>query len=382
MTAISLRVNGRAVSAEVEPRTHLADFLRDHLRLTGTHLGCEHGVCGACTVLIAGAPARSCIAYAVACEGLEIRTIEGFEDDALMAELREAFSREHGLQCGFCTAGMLISARDIVQRLPGAHERRIRTELSGNLCRCTGYVGIVAAVVSVASRRNRPAAAAAIAPPKAVARSAAIQSTHTPARAAPVAPSAPEPAREGWTRIDESFVIAAPPATVWQALADFPKVASCLPGAELTEHDARSVKGRLRVKLGPMAASFAGSATVQRDEAGMTGVAKGAGTDSGSRSRTRGELTYRLIPEAGGRQTRVAVTVQYDLQGPLAQFSRSNLARDFAGSVVAEFAANLNRVLAAGESVPPGPTRSLSVLGLLWSVIATRFRMLFRRSRQ
>jgi len=156
MTAISLRVNGRAVSAEVEPRTHLADFLRDHLRLTGTHLGCEHGVCGACTVLIAGAPARSCIAYAVACEGLEIRTIEGFEDDALMAELREAFSREHGLQCGCCTAGMLISSRDIVQRLPGADERRIRTELSGNLCRCTGYVGIVAAVASVVSKQTRP----------------------------------------------------------------------------------------------------------------------------------------------------------------------------------------------------------------------------------
>ena len=126
-------------------------------------------------------------------------------------------------------------------------------------------------------------------------------------------------------------MIGAPPATVWHALADFPKVAACLPGAELTEHDARSVKGRLRVKLGPMAASFAGSATVQHDDVGMTGVAKGAGTDSGSRSRTRGELTYRLTPEAGGRQTRIAVTVQYDLQGPLAQFSRSNLARDFAG---------------------------------------------------
>ncbi|MGH7126893.1 MAG: (2Fe-2S)-binding protein [Stellaceae bacterium] len=158
MTAISLTVNGRTVSAEVEPRTHLGDFLRDHLRLTGTHLGCEHGVCGACTVLISGAPARACIAYAVACDGLEIRTIEGFEDDALMAELREAFSREHGLQCGFCTAGMLISARDIVQRFPGADERRIRTELSGNLCRCTGYVGIVKAVTSVAAMHRESAA--------------------------------------------------------------------------------------------------------------------------------------------------------------------------------------------------------------------------------
>ena len=383
MTAISLTVNGRTVSAEVEPRTHLADFLRDHLRLTGTHLGCEHGVCGACTVLIAGAPARSCIAYAVACDGLEIRTIEGFEEDALMAELRDAFSREHGLQCGFCTAGMLISARDIVQRLPQADERRIRTELSGNLCRCTGYVGIVNAVASVAARQAKPAARPAVPPPKAVARSRPIQSAtpEVPTRAEPAMARAPEPAREGWTRIDESFVIAAPAAAVWQALADFPKVAACLPGAELTEHDARSVRGRLRVKLGPMAASFAGSATVQRDEVAMTGVAKGAGTDSGSRSRTRGELAYRLTPEAGGGQTRVAVTVEYDLQGPLAQFSRSGLARDFAGRVVAEFAANLNRALGAGEAQAATAPHPLNVLGLLWSLIWSRAKALFGRSR-
>src|SRR5207237_2224616 len=100
---IELTVNGQTVRAEVEPRMQLADFLRDHLLLTGTHLGCEHGVCGACTVEIDGAPARSCIAYAVACDAAEVRTIEGFDDDALMAELREAFSAEHALQCGYCT---------------------------------------------------------------------------------------------------------------------------------------------------------------------------------------------------------------------------------------------------------------------------------------
>src|SRR5579883_79162 len=159
MTAISLTVNGRAVSAEVEPRTHLADFLRDQLRLTGTHLGCEHGVCGACTVLIDGQPARACITFAVACDGLEVRTIEGFDDDEPMAALRAAFSKEHGLQCGFCTPGMLIAARDIVLRLPAADEPRVRVELSGNLCRCTGYLGIVNAVTSVIeARRGAPAA--------------------------------------------------------------------------------------------------------------------------------------------------------------------------------------------------------------------------------
>ena len=158
-------------------------------------------------------------------------------------------------------------------------------------------------------------------------------------------------------------------------------MATCLPGAELIEHDARSVKGQLRVKLGPMAASFAGSATVQRDEAAMTGLAKGAGTDSGSRSRTRGELGYRLTPEAGGQQTRVAVTVQYDLRGPLAQFSRSNLARDFATRVVAEFAANLNRALGANDAGPPAAARQLNALALVCSVIWSRIRSLLRPSR-
>ena len=120
MTRISLTVNGEAIEAEVEPRTHLGDFLRESQLLTGTHLGCEHGVCGACTVEIDGAPARSCITLAVACEGADVRTIEGFDDDPLMARLRDAFTQEHALQCGYCTPGMLIAARDVVQRLPGA----------------------------------------------------------------------------------------------------------------------------------------------------------------------------------------------------------------------------------------------------------------------
>jgi carbon-monoxide dehydrogenase small subunit len=154
MKDVSLTINGRTVSARVEPRTSLADFLREHELLTGTHLGCEHGVCGTCTILIDGAPARSCIAYAVACEGADIRTIEGLDDDPLAAELRAAFSAEHALQCGYCTPAMLITARDIVLRLPEADEARIRRELAGNLCRCTGYLGIVRAILRVIAARQ------------------------------------------------------------------------------------------------------------------------------------------------------------------------------------------------------------------------------------
>jgi len=151
---IALTVNGRNVEAAVEPRTHLADFLRESQGLTGTNLGCEHGVCGACTLEIDGAPARSCITFAAACDGASVRSIEGFDDDSVMEQLRQAFTAEHALQCGYCTPGMLVTARDIVMRLPEADEARIRKELSGNLCRCTGYVGIVRAIQRVLAGRS------------------------------------------------------------------------------------------------------------------------------------------------------------------------------------------------------------------------------------
>jgi len=153
---VTFTVNGQRIEAEVEPRTHLADFLRESQGLTGTNLGCEHGVCGACTIEIDGAPSRSCITYAVACDGATVKTIEGFDDDPVMAQLRDAFTAEHALQCGYCTPGMLVTARDIVLRLPDADEARIRKELAGNLCRCTGYMGIVSAIQRVLAARRKP----------------------------------------------------------------------------------------------------------------------------------------------------------------------------------------------------------------------------------
>ncbi|WP_149535941.1 (2Fe-2S)-binding protein [Siccirubricoccus phaeus] len=151
---ISLTVNGRAETVLAEPRTHLAGLLREGLRLTGTHIGCEHGVCGACTVEVDGAPARACLLHAGAAEGASVRTVEGFDGDAVMTALREAFSAEHALQCGYCTPGMLVTARDIILRLPDADEARVREELAGNLCRCTGYRGIVRAILRVLAQRR------------------------------------------------------------------------------------------------------------------------------------------------------------------------------------------------------------------------------------
>src|SRR3546814_13778853 len=127
MKTISLTVNGKVQDdLTIEPRTQLGDVLRDHLNLTGTHLGCEHGVCGACTVLIDGVPARSCISLAVACDNAQVITVEGMDDDHVMQALRTAFSQEHALQCGFCTPGMLASARHVVLRIPDASGPDIR----------------------------------------------------------------------------------------------------------------------------------------------------------------------------------------------------------------------------------------------------------------
>jgi carbon-monoxide dehydrogenase small subunit len=151
MSKIRLQVNGKPVTDDVAPRQSLADFLRERRNLTGTHLGCEHGVCGACTILIDGELARACLTFAVACDGRDVRTIEGFGDDRIMTALRDAFHHHHALQCGFCTPGMLITARDIIARGRAGSERDIRRELAGNICRCTGYTNIVSAIAAAAA---------------------------------------------------------------------------------------------------------------------------------------------------------------------------------------------------------------------------------------
>ena len=142
---LQLTVNGQEAQARVEARLSLCDLLRDALHLTGTHAGCEHGVCGACTVLLDGQPVRACITLAAACAGRSVTTVEGLSGP-LVDRLRAAFHAEHALQCGYCTPGMLVSAVDLLERKPGAGEEEIRRDMSGNLCRCTGYVGIVRAI--------------------------------------------------------------------------------------------------------------------------------------------------------------------------------------------------------------------------------------------
>lgn len=147
---VTLKVNGRTRTGQTESRTLLSDFLRHELKLFGTHVGCEHGVCGACTVLVDGRAVRSCVQYAVECEGAEIRTVEGLAQAGVLNELQQAFNRHHALQCGFCTPGILMSATHFLADTPDPTEAAVRDMLSGHICRCTGYYPIVAAILDAA----------------------------------------------------------------------------------------------------------------------------------------------------------------------------------------------------------------------------------------
>jgi carbon-monoxide dehydrogenase small subunit len=146
MNAVSMTVNGREVSADLEPQTLLVDFLREHLRLTGTHVGCDTGHCGACVVHVDGRSVKSCTMLAVQADGARLTTIEGLATDQELHPMQEAFRLNHALQCGFCTPGMVMSAIDLVGRTPDPSDAEIRAWLDGNLCRCTGYHNIVVAV--------------------------------------------------------------------------------------------------------------------------------------------------------------------------------------------------------------------------------------------
>jgi carbon-monoxide dehydrogenase small subunit len=397
VTTIGLTVNARAVKAVVEPRTHLADFLRENLNLTGTHLGCEHGVCGACTLLLDGVPARSCITFAAACDGARVTTIEGLDDDEIATELRTAFSREHALQCGYCTPGMLISARDLVLRLDAADERSIRVGLSGNLCRCTGYVGIVRAVRSVIEQRRKrgilpiPGAGREQLGPVGSGNSTnATISSALKSLATSGATEAQEPLEtSGAIAIpdfvpdkvfEQRFTVAHAPDRIFDMFGDIRQIAACLPGASLTGVPApEHVAGTIRVKLGPISANFRGTARIERNLENLSGRIVGMGSDRRGRSSTQAEIRYHLVPIEHGAATRVELAIGYSLRGMLAQIAREGLVRDFAARLAADFARNLDRQL-SGISRGGSAARSqhLDGVSLLINLLRVRARKGFR----
>lgn len=413
MTAITLTVNGKPVSAEVTPRTHLADFLRETLLLTGTHIGCEHGICGACTVEIDGEIARACITYAVGCDGAAVRTIEGFDDDATMAALRGAFWRHHALQCGYCTPGMLIAARDLVRRKGGLGRGQIRREMSGNLCRCTGYMGIIDAIAEVMAARppapasgappaakawlgpapgpraksaapatDRPAAMPAARGAAASTDGAALSGTRlTPARAVTVTVPRLEE-RDGRTWLRQHFVLDHPQAAVWALLSDIEGLARCLPGLTLDgPPEGERVAGHLDIKLGPITARFAGEGRLTLSAAEQRLNVEGRGVDRKGGSNVTGSLACWIGPATAAAEspTTVHLDLAYALTGPLAQIGRGSIVRDLARRLGEMFAQNMDRRLTYPDAAMPA--RPLAGLAILRRIILARLADLFGRWR-
>jgi len=400
MTQLSLTVNGRPAVAEVEPRTHLADFLRETLLLTGTHIGCEQGVCGACTVLVNGEPVRSCLTLAATCSGAEVQTIEALSDDAIGTALRAAFTAEHALQCGYCTPGMLVTARDIVRRLPDADEDRIRLELAGNLCRCTGYNGIVRAIRRVLDARiaapSTPQTSAALPllsppmspsmshlahapsalkpdtangphaadiPAAAPHRPAHPQGSGQPDADAP-APRAPRPPGTG---LHPVLRIAQPADRVWTAIQDPALVAACIPGARVTATFPDRIEGQMHASLGPIRAVFTGQAAITWDNASKTGHIQGDGRDKSGGTRLSAEASF-AVTATGSATCELRLDIAYDLRGPLAQFSRGPVVEAFAAEIAAQVGRNLEARL-RGETTLPTANGLAMTCKALWTML-------------
>ncbi|MDA9983447.1 2Fe-2S iron-sulfur cluster-binding protein [Gammaproteobacteria bacterium] len=403
MKSITLKVNGKTVTRAVEPRTHLADFLREQLLLTGTHIGCEHGICGACTVDIQGEIARSCITYAVQCDGAEVTTIEGFDSDPLMIRLRHAFTTHHALQCGYCTPGMLIAARDLIRRHGDIDDMGIRGAMSGNLCRCTGYAGMVAAVRSVLAEGPDlsvlPPSGATVGPaPGADAARTEQITSKGPSSPQVAADGGAAPAGErvdqsghrllsiedigdnGLTRLQQEFTVKHPSDGVWTFLKDLQQVARCLPGAVITRVDGDRFEGEIRVKLGPIKTAFACEGLITRDEPSRQAIVIAQGRDAQSASRVKGRIDYSVLETEDG-DTQIAVEVAYALAGALAQFGRGGLVTELVNRLTAEFARNMAARLGnkevGGEELED-VLATLDAGGLFWSVLWARLKYTVR----
>ncbi len=379
---VLMKLNGISVNAVVEPRTLLGDFLRDDQRLTGLHLACEHGVCGACNVYVNGQLSRACTQLAIQCDHQEVRTIEGFDADELMGLLREAFSAGHALQCGYCTPGMLLAAHDIVRRFPLPDEATVRRELSGNLCRCTGYAGIVRAVMSVAHAH----------PGQATGATSAVAVSAPPIEANVVA-SAPLPVSEdsaeiplparlhddgSATQISRQFQLSQPCDQVWAFFSNVAAVAACMPGLEVSQIQGERLRGVFSVKVGPIRAAFATVARIQRDDAQRSGRVESEGRDRITHSSTIARLDYRLSPQAGGA-TRVDIGAAFQIKGRLAEFSRPAIVAALAGELTERFAANVEARLGPdGESGANKQSRPLEI-GLAHAVMVWLRRIFSRQ---
>ncbi|GAB3464506.1 2Fe-2S iron-sulfur cluster-binding protein [Streptomonospora sediminis] len=383
---VRMTVNGTAVDLRVPARLTLLDALRERLGLTGTHTGCEHGVCGMCTVLVDGDAARACLLLACQLDGSEVVTVEGLGRPNDLHPLQAAFGRNHALQCGFCTPGFLMSSYDLLSHEPGVAEEDLPEKLSGVICRCTGYRNIVTAVAETAHEHpDGPPAPTNCAQRVLTGRGGAGSG---PLPGAPgTDQAAAAPAADSDTAIElpdsdptVSVEITSEPAVtedrLWRVLEDVHTLARCLPGAELTgELGPDRYAGRARVAAGPVKLSFTGVAHVlesDRDRGRLHVVAQGQDTGG---ARTQGDVVLTAEPTETGMRLRAVADVY--LTGRIAQFGRA-LAGDISRRMFEQFTEALEQAAATGGA-PVRAASAPSALGLMVHALRGRVRALIAR---
>jgi xanthine dehydrogenase YagT iron-sulfur-binding subunit len=382
-----MTVNGTDAVLRLPARITLADALRDHLGLTGTHLGCEHGVCGMCTVLVDGQAARACLLFACQLDGAEIITVEGLGRPDKLHPLQEAFGRNHALQCGFCTPGFLMSSYDLLSTKPEVTEEELPEELSGVICRCTGYRNIVTAVAQTS--RDYPDG---LPEPGNCARRALVGRATGQAGGATGAPESAEgpaepakakdivlPAGDPTIAVRVETEISVPVEKVWGVFDDVHLLARCLPGAELTDELGEDrYAGQARVSVGPIKLSFKGLAhIIERDRAAGTLRVLAEGQDTGG-ARTQADI--KLSTESTATGTTVHADAKVYLTGRIAQFGRA-LAGDVSRRMFEQFADSVAEAAISGEA-PSGPAAAPSAMRLLAATLRDRLRRALGRSRR
>lgn len=376
---VDFMVNGRPATVHVAPRVTLADALRDHLGLTGTHLGCEHGVCGLCTVLVDGDAARACLMLACQVDGSEVLTVEGMGTPSDLHPLQQSFGSHHALQCGFCTPGQIMSAYDLLTAEEQPTEDELPEQLSGVLCRCTGYRNIVDAVADVAREypdgvpgpRNcgQPEPSLPRATLGGAGEPVDLEQAHSGGQGEIAVPTG-----EPTAVVTVDTVAGEPIDRIWAIIEDTSTLAACLPGAEIIEDFGDDqYKGRMRVSLGPVRLAFLGDVRIlERDEESHRVRVIGQAADASSGD-VAAVVDLVAEPQGDGR-TALRAVAELHMVGRIAQFGRG-LVNDVSRDMFQQFAGNIE---AAARGEAPTEVAPASAWAMAMTLVRSRVKALGR----